>query len=1405
MFLRKALLLSVLALSVLAAPASAQGPAAPEIGVLGIESLSATSVEVLVRINPRGSETQYRVEYDLDSSQWCQTSGAAGTPAQQTVWETLGETTDTNHVLSIELEGPATGVAYCLRMVATSVGGTGHGSFERFTGGAPGVLTLGAHATGATTASVGGSVNPGGSPTQYWARYGPASSDWCQTGGASGSALDVTTPQSLPQSDFGSNAVSVPLTGLMPETEYCAELVASNAAGIVASSQATFATEVAPVQLCHVTWNGGTGDWTDENWTFEAPSADGNGDGYPDADDTACIPTGVVSLTAPERAGGLRVTGDGELDLSGDLTLDDPLSAPVNDGDLLVTTGAEVRLTSSAAAGSGIVGGTMTNGGTVRALAGAGGVRTLSFAAITNAGGATFESNTATNIITFTFTNSGAIAVNGGEATNQHTALSTGGHVFNQNAGSIGGSGNLLLRNGAYHHNGGTANSTVLSALNESLDLDGTGTATVNARGGTSFLTGDVAAGKTINVISGVFAQPATLALASSRANAGTIVLGNVDPGSNAPATLDLGANTLTNSGTFRSLGVGPAAGARAIAGTGTFANTSTGTVDLDHPTTVASRLTTAGTVDVADAVTATLSNFDFVQTGGSTVLRGQLDLTAGKLDLQGGTLAGDGQVTGSLQNGGGTVSPGGSVPAQLAVTGNYTQGVNGTLRVDAEGPGAGTDRLAVGGTATLDGTVFAEGTGFTPSEGEEFTFVASTGALSGTFATESEMTAAGGFGYRTAYVAGAPGSAKLVAARQHVLSVDGDGSGSGTVTSSPAGIACGADCAQAYFEGDTVTLTAAPSPSSRFAGWAGAGAEACTGSTCQVTLDQARSVTATFVHQSSLSVTRAGSGSGSVASDVAGIDCGVDCSQDYDDGSSITLTASAAPGSRFDGWSGAGCAGTATCVVTMDSAHEVTATFIQQHTLTVTKTGTGTGTVTGDGIDCGTDCDQAYDQGELVTLTAVASAGQRFVGWSSGGCSGTGPCEVTMASAQAVTATFADRRGLTVAKGGNGGGTVSGTGIDCGTDCAEIYDLGTVVTLTAVPASGSRIGGWSGAGTEACSGATCQVTMSQARTVTTSFVKVRSLVVTRTGNGAGSVAGSGIDCGSDCFESHDEGNSLTLTATALPGHRFAGWSGDCSGTGTCQLTMSHNRSVTAVFMKIEDGDADGSFPPADCNDSNPAVKPGAADTPGNGVDEDCSGADTPLPPPPPPPPADPGVPGPTDPQPEDPSPLDVFGADDGDNTITGTAAGETICGLLGNDLVNALAGNDTVYGDQCGVRAKLTAAQAGTKVNDTLNGGAGNDALYGGAGADKLSGGDGNDTLDGGSGKDTLDGGKGKDKLTGGKDSNTLRGGAGDDSVKARNGKKDTIDCGSGTRDSAEADKADRVKNCERVKRARK
>jgi hypothetical protein len=421
-----------------------------------------------------------------------------------------------------------------------------------------------------------------------------------------------------------------------------------------------------------------------------------------------------------------------------------------------------------------------------------------------------------------------------------------------------------------------------------------------------------------------------------------------------------------------------------------------------------------------------------------------------------------------------------------------------------------------------------------------------------------------------------------FVSGRQ--LTVSKNGTGTGTVTSSPAGINCGATCSHTYVDGTMVTLTPTPSADSTFAGWSGA----CTGTgACTVTMDQARNVTATFSLKPTfpLTVSKVGTGSGSVTSSPAGIDCGATCSHSYADGTSVTLTPTPSADSMFAGWSGA-CTGTGDCTVTMDQARNVTATFSLKPTflLTVSKNGTGSGAVSSSpaGINCGATCSHSYLEDTQVTLTPSAAPGSTFAGWS-GACTGTGDCQVTMDQARNVTATFntLPSFALNVSKNGTGSGTVtsSPSGIDCGATCSHSYTSGTVVTLTASPASGSTFAGWSGA----CSGTGgCTVTMDQARSVTATFNVLPSfaLNVSKSGTGSGTITSSpsGIDCGATCSHSYTSGTVVTLTASPASGSTFAGWSGACSGTGGCTVTMDQVRSVTATFNSLSVG-GPGSIP----------------------------------------------------------------------------------------------------------------------------------------------------------------------------------------------------------------------------------
>jgi uncharacterized delta-60 repeat protein len=238
--------------------------------------------------------------------------------------------------------------------------------------------------------------------------------------------------------------------------------------------------------------------------------------------------------------------------------------------------------------------------------------------------------------------------------------------------------------------------------------------------------------------------------------------------------------------------------------------------------------------------------------------------------------------------------------------------------------------------------------------------------------------------------------------------------------------------------------------------------------------------------------------------------------------------------------------------------------------TLTAARTGSGSGSVTSspNGINCGSTCSAPF-AAVPVTLTATASAGSSFTGWS-GACSGTGKCTVTMSGDRAATARFETNKTLTLTKAGSGTGTVNSSpaGISCGSTCAHAFRHGTAVKLTATPSPGSSFLGWSGA----CSGTgTCTLTMSANRAATARFETNKTLTLTKAGIGTGTVSSSpaGISCGSTCAHAFRYGTAVTLSATASAGSSFTGWSGACSGTGSCTLTMSAARSVTATFKVL--------------------------------------------------------------------------------------------------------------------------------------------------------------------------------------------------------------------------------------------
>jgi len=336
--------------------------------------------------------------------------------------------------------------------------------------------------------------------------------------------------------------------------------------------------------------------------------------------------------------------------------------------------------------------------------------------------------------------------------------------------------------------------------------------------------------------------------------------------------------------------------------------------------------------------------------------------------------------------------------------------------------------------------------------------------------------------------------------------------------------------------------------------------------------------------------------GNGKVTSTPDGIDCGVDCSEDYTNGTAVTVTAVPEKGSRFTSWGGK-CSGidTDSFTVTMNTAMNCSAIFapLPSYTLTIKKVGSGAGTVTtsqGTGISCGTVCTESYYEGSTIILIATPDDNSKFVQWAENGCGGS----ITMTKDLECKAVFnqlpppASKPDLPppasepdlppdytlkVITMGSGKGTVQSepSGIDCGTDCEEDYASNTIVTITATLEVGTRFSSWQGdcQGTELSTTATMTANL-QCQALFKSIPN-RTLTVNQEGSGTGMVSASeglnsGItNCTSTCSEDYSDESTIALTAIADSDSLFTGWSGDenCADSIT---TITADRNCTATF-----------------------------------------------------------------------------------------------------------------------------------------------------------------------------------------------------------------------------------------------
>ncbi|QRN92871.1 hypothetical protein JRI60_27050 [Archangium violaceum] len=169
-------------------------------------------------------------------------------------------------------------------------------------------------------------------------------------------------------------------------------------------------------------------------------------------------------------------------------------------------------------------------------------------------------------------------------------------------------------------------------------------------------------------------------------------------------------------------------------------------------------------------------------------------------------------------------------------------------------------------------------------------------------------------------------------------------------------------------------------------------------------------------------------------------------------------------------------------------------------------------------------------------------------------------------------TVTISPRPRFTLTTSVEGEGTVrsSPEGIDCGTRCEVVFEAGTPLTLTATPAPGWSLVGWTGK----CEGAEPRISLvlSAEASCTARFARdplSYTFRMTLEGEGRVTSTPAGLSCTGDCTETLT-GGTVSLKAEAAEGWKFERWGGACTGTAeTTQVTLDVPLECTARFVPI--------------------------------------------------------------------------------------------------------------------------------------------------------------------------------------------------------------------------------------------
>jgi hypothetical protein len=360
-------------------------------------------------------------------------------------------------------------------------------------------------------------------------------------------------------------------------------------------------------------------------------------------------------------------------------------------------------------------------------------------------------------------------------------------------------------------------------------------------------------------------------------------------------------------------------------------------------------------------------------------------------------------------------------------------------------------------------------------------------------------------------------------------LTVYRGGTATGTVTSTPAGIACGQTCSGPFTAGTTVSLTATPDTYSSFTGWSGA----CSGTgACTVALNGNAAVTAVFAmdtaHQTNI-----GAGYYSTIQQAYKAAAG---------GSVIKLWANTYNESLL-------C--DRPVATTLKGGYDPSYTTITGDAVLAGSLSVTDGTVELYGITLGGQVTTSgYPTPRISISPATGNLGNAYVGATSPPHTFT----VTNSGSQPLSIGTISLSGYNAVEFAKSADACSGQTLAPAATCTvqvtiTAASLGTKAATLNIPSNDPSA-----------------PTFSASLTATGA---IPTLTVTKSGTGTGTVTSvpAGISCGTSCSSSFATGTQVILTAQPYAGSVFSGWAGACGGTGSCVVNMNTSQSVSATFV----------------------------------------------------------------------------------------------------------------------------------------------------------------------------------------------------------------------------------------------